>query len=178
MNKTSHDIFFFEIYEYYYDNFQRERERRESSMVETGKEWVLTWLGTRLLTLIWYFILVFWVGDRNIYRMTSYVGFFFFLMLFHQRVFLFKATMLLQYLYTVYQRISLFIYSENLVRHFAFFFFFFLSNSSYSTRRHCSYRSYIFFVSRLYFFFSFIYIIILIQQILQYFHNYWGINFL
>ena len=57
-------------------------------------------------------------------------------------------------------------------------FFFKVSNSSYSTKRHCSYSNYSFLGLPFVFFFSFIYIVILTQQISQYFHNYWGVNFL
>ena len=58
--------------------------------------------------------------------------------------------------------------------------FFLVLNNSYSSKRHCSYNSYsiFFFWSSVCTFFSFIYIVILTQQISQYFHNYWGINFL
>ena len=40
---------------------------------------------------------------------------------------------------------------------FSLLFFFKVSNSSYSTKRHCSYSSYSFFVFRFYFFFYYIY---------------------
>ena len=55
---------------------------------------------------------------------------------------------------------------------------FLVLNSSYRTRRHCSYSSYIFFFQVFCLYFFFINIVILTQQILQYFHNYWGVNFL